>query len=154
METVTSIGVSVFFSRVRLRPSEMLLSLFVADSMAMPLTVAFAFSAYWLSPICEFAAPVLPSKFRAESPAAGSPSSVVSVALIVNPLAAPVVVERSDRREPFASVMMDADTPALAALILSRMADSEVSPAPMAMLTGALLALAKLTLGGVALSEL
>jgi len=47
-----------------------------------------------------------------------------------------VAVERSDRRAPFASVMIEAVTPALAPLILSRMAASEVSPAPMVIETG------------------
>ena len=57
---------------------------------------------------------MLASKLSADRPVFGSPSSVVSVAVIWKPLAAPVVVERSDSREPFASVMIEADTPALA----------------------------------------
>ena len=95
--TLTSTGVSLFFSSVRLSPSEMLLSLLVADSIAMPLTVALAFSADWFSVSCDDAAPLLPSKFSADSPVAGLPSSVVSLAVILKPLAAPVVVDRSDR---------------------------------------------------------
>ncbi len=152
MATLTSTGVSLTLSSVRLRPSEMLLSLLVADSTAMPLTVAFAFSATWLSVICEAAAPVLPSKASADSPVDGLPSSTASVAVIWNPLAAPVTVERSDRREPFASEMMEADTPALAPLILSRMDANDVSPAPIVMLTGAEPAAANVVDGGVAVS--
>jgi hypothetical protein len=151
-DTLTSTGVALTFSSVRLRPSEMLLSLLVADSIAMPLTVALAFNADWLSDSCD-AVPVA-SKFNADRPVAGLPSSVVSVAVILKPLAAPVVVERSDRREPVASVMIDAETPALAALILSRTEDSEVSPAPIVMLTGVDAGwLVNVVVGGVAPSD-
>ena len=154
LATLTSTGVSLFFSSVRLRPSDTLLSLLVADSIAMPLTVALALSALWLSVSCDAAAPVVPSNANADRPWAGSPSSVVSVAVILKPFAAPVIVERRDRREPFASVMMEAETPALAALILSRMAVSDVSPAPIVMLTALEpVAFAKVVVAGVSPSD-
>ena len=113
----------------------------------MPLTVALAFSAPWFSVSCEPAA--VGSYVSADRPVVASPSSTVSLVVILKPFSAPVAVERSDRRAPFASVMIEAVTPALAPLILSRMAASEVSPAPIVIETGPAPLLAAKAEGGV-----
>src|SRR5574343_1522039 len=76
-----------------------------------------------------------------DRPVAPSPSSTVSLAVRRKPFSRPVLLERSDRRAPLASLTMVAVTPAPAALILSRILDRLVSPAPMLMVTALLPAL-------------
>ena len=58
-----------------------------------------------------------------------------STAVSLKPLSAPFTADCSDNREPLVSVMMDAVTPALAALILSRTEARLSSPAMMLMTT-------------------
>ena len=99
-------GLVVTAARFKVRPSTMLASVLVGELTARPLTVAAALAAVW---VCVIAlAPADGSK-----PRAGTPE-------LRNAFSAPLVFERSSSREPFASVMMSAVTPAPAVLILSR----------------------------------
>ena len=76
------------------------------------------------------------SKASCDSPDASVLLPSSSATVMRKPFAAPELVDCSARRDPFASVTTVALTPALAALILSRIEDSEVSPGPIVIETG------------------
>ena len=126
--TVTSTGVGLAFCRVTVRPSTTLLSVLLADVMAMPLIVRSALAALLVRCMAELAA--VASKPSADRPVAALPSSLASLALRRKAFSAPVSRDRMLRRAPLASVTMLASTPALAMLILSRRPASVLSASP------------------------
>ena len=125
MDTLT--GEVVTLVSVKVMPSTTLASVLSVVSTAMPLMLALAFAAD-----CVIVVPVAAggSKARRDRPVASVFVVSSSVTLTRKPFAAPVVLDCNASREPEASVTMVALTPALAALILSRMPASVFSVAP------------------------
>ena len=131
--TVTGALAAVVFCTDSVKPSTTLVSVLLAELMAMPLSVRSALSAVLVRCMVELA--WVASNASADRPVAGLPSSRVSVALMRNAFSAPVSRERRLKRDPEASLTMLAVTPAPALLILSRKPVRLVSPSPMLMVT-------------------
>ncbi len=132
-EIVTATGAAVILLTLTVMPVSTLLKVFVSELMSTPLIFAAALEAAW---VCVVGPPVAVGSVNdsADKPLASSLTPSLSDTVTRNPFVSPVLAEFITRRAPLASLMMVAFTPALALLILSRMASRE-SAASMVTLT-------------------
>src|SRR3989344_4093714 len=119
--TVISMGAVVTCSALKVTPEIVEANVLVAEDTAIPLTVAL------LTRRDKPVASVLPALWGSVSPS--------SITLRRNPNSSPVLLLRSSKRSPDASLSTDAVTPALAPLILLATSDS-LSLALIVMSTG------------------
>src|SRR3989344_2689459 len=130
--TVISMGAVVTCSALKVTPEIVEANVLVAEDTAIPLTVALASAA-----ACVTVAPLT----RRDKPVASALAALwgavapSSLTLRRNPNSSPVLLLRSSKRSPDASLSTDAVTPALAPLILLATSDS-LSLALIVMSTG------------------